>query len=321
MPLSCPANITCTQLVPYSEHSNFLELVEFVRFLRPQEVLPTVFSDASDRQNIVRRFAHCVDRTAAARAFIGTMTRGNSCGDGVGGAIGGATSVSGVSSGGRGNTSRNGSHFTGAAKYASLSNEPDSPGPGSPAPAALEASAAAGALAGSSTMETIEIDDAVANAAADAATATTQPAPWVCLACTFKHRSPREAAFLQCGVCCTPRAAPANSVGGTTAAGAAAEESGCRGAGVNNVGSPAAAKSAAGARAGKKADQVTPSPAGAKRKAGSGGKGGGSGSGDGSGRSRCGGGSEKHGGNKQGKTIGHFFAKQRADGRSEHITK
>ena len=33
------------QLIPYSEHSNYLELKEFVRFLKPREVVPTVFKD------------------------------------------------------------------------------------------------------------------------------------------------------------------------------------------------------------------------------------------------------------------------------------
>jgi hypothetical protein len=43
--MSDGAVTVCT--VPYSEHSNCPELVEFVRFLKPREVVPTVYSDVS----------------------------------------------------------------------------------------------------------------------------------------------------------------------------------------------------------------------------------------------------------------------------------
>lgn len=36
------------QLIPYSEHSQYQELMEFVEFLKPREVVPTVFADVSN---------------------------------------------------------------------------------------------------------------------------------------------------------------------------------------------------------------------------------------------------------------------------------
>ncbi|GBG30696.1 DNA ligase 1 [Hondaea fermentalgiana] len=43
-------------LIPYSEHSNFPELTEFVGFLKPRRISPTVFSNPEHRRKIVHLF-------------------------------------------------------------------------------------------------------------------------------------------------------------------------------------------------------------------------------------------------------------------------
>ncbi|KAK3285179.1 hypothetical protein CYMTET_7194 [Cymbomonas tetramitiformis] len=64
-------------LVPYSEHSNYEELREYVRWLRPHEVIPTVGveGDQSDKKigNQLKHFRNLVDMTASKERFLSRL--------------------------------------------------------------------------------------------------------------------------------------------------------------------------------------------------------------------------------------------------------
>ena len=71
------------RLICYSEHSAFPELCNFVEYLRPRQVVPTVFSDENDRRKIESRFRKLVDTSRAKQHFFKAMqVSSNECSNG-----------------------------------------------------------------------------------------------------------------------------------------------------------------------------------------------------------------------------------------------
>ncbi|XP_024187828.1 DNA ligase 6 isoform X2 [Rosa chinensis] len=74
-------------LVPYSEHSNYDELREYVRFLKPKRVIPTVGSDvekidSKQASKMQKHFAGLIDEMANKKEFLQGFHRGTTEGGG-----------------------------------------------------------------------------------------------------------------------------------------------------------------------------------------------------------------------------------------------
>ena len=65
-------------LVPYSEHSTYSELTEFVQYLKPRQVIPTVFSDEAEYRKLEKRFQSLLDAKRAKQAFLQSMKKSKS---------------------------------------------------------------------------------------------------------------------------------------------------------------------------------------------------------------------------------------------------
>ena len=64
------------RVVPYSEHSSFNELQEFVKWVRPMRIVPTVgATDDVAVGKLLSHFAHLVDSQASKRAFLAKMRK------------------------------------------------------------------------------------------------------------------------------------------------------------------------------------------------------------------------------------------------------
>ena len=64
------------RLVPYSEHSSYAELCDFLRELKPVRVLPTVFGSESERRRMEKDFCRFCDKKEVGREFVKKMFGG-----------------------------------------------------------------------------------------------------------------------------------------------------------------------------------------------------------------------------------------------------
>ena len=177
------------QLIAYSEHSQCNELMEFVGFLRPKQVVPTVFSDDKQRVAMLNMFAPLLDRRDCVRRFFMRFLHYTSEED---------DDVTGLSSC---------SHRSILPFDASSSFDRR---PSMPMPKQKLTST----RANKKSKMTHDFTKAV-TADQTASVTTSNPygplpfsrTPWQCVACTFKHSSPATIDYLQCSMCFTPRTA------------------------------------------------------------------------------------------------------------------
>ncbi len=66
--------ITVTvRLVPYSEHSTYTELCDFLNLIKPARIVPTVYSSSSERAKMEKDFNRFIDRKRAKADLLSSM--------------------------------------------------------------------------------------------------------------------------------------------------------------------------------------------------------------------------------------------------------
>jgi DNA ligase-1 len=202
------------QLIAYSEHSQCNELMEFVRFLRPKQVVPTVFSDDKQRVAMLDMFAPLLDRKDCVRRFFVRFPHYSSLKNDevdwrdksflVESEAKDQSVTQVVVDDATGLSSCN--HHCSILPFdasSSFDRRPSMPMP---------KQKLTSTRANKKSKMTHDFTKAVT--ADQTASVTTSkpygplpfsPTPWQCVACTFKHSSPATIDYLQCSICLTPK--------------------------------------------------------------------------------------------------------------------
>ena len=58
------------RLIPYSEHSSYDELIEFVKYCKPRRIVPTVYSTPTEQRKLIQQYTPYIDSTRAKQALL-----------------------------------------------------------------------------------------------------------------------------------------------------------------------------------------------------------------------------------------------------------
>jgi len=204
----------CTvQLIAYSEHSQCNELMEFVGFLRPKQVVPTVFSDDKQRISMLNMFSPLLDRRDRVQRFFMrfpqqySSLKKNSVELRVDSSLVESADsdqniiqVVGDDDNGDCGLSSTSNHLS----LPPSSLKPPLDGRPSMPTTTLKLSSMRANKKPKMSHTAVNVDQA-ASTTLIMSNKSCSPIPWQCIVCTFKHCSAATADYLQCSICFTPR--------------------------------------------------------------------------------------------------------------------